>query len=105
VKRKKSSWGAEPANGWTDGQKRRWEAEVKAKEDMEERVKQAVADFKRDRGRCPKSKKTAEAIKAMEIKPNSEVVDKIAARVVAARGLSGRRAGARKLRQSWATRP
>jgi hypothetical protein len=41
----------------------------------------------------------------MEIKPNSEVVDKIAARVVAARGLSGRRAGARKLRQSWATRP
>jgi hypothetical protein len=35
------------------------------------------------------SKKTAEATKAMGIKPNSEVVDKIATKAVAARQESG----------------
>jgi hypothetical protein len=51
--------GPEPANGWSDGQKRRWADEVKAKADMEERVK-AVAEFKRDPRAV--SKKMAEAI-------------------------------------------
>jgi hypothetical protein len=54
---------------------------------MEERVKKAVAKFKRDPRAVPK--KTAEAINAMGIKPNSDVVDNLAAKVLAVRQSGG----------------
>jgi hypothetical protein len=84
---KKTAWGKEPASGWTAAQtaagEREQQAERQPAKTMEERVAKAVAEFIKNPEAV--SKKTAEAIKHLGVGPNRQIVEKLAAQVVAYR--------------------
>ena len=84
---KKTAWGKEPASGWTPAQTTAWEREQQAvqqqEKSMEERVEKAVVEFLKNPEAV--SKKTEEAITHLGVEPDSRLVEKLAAQVVAHR--------------------
>jgi hypothetical protein len=84
------AWGREPVGGWTREQTKAWEREqhvsTEASKAMEERVLKAVREFRKDPSAV--TKKTAEAIRNMGVRPDSRLVAKLAAQVVAYRQAS-----------------
>jgi len=96
-----SKWGPRPPGGWTREQKHQWEEEDHWEEDeqarqertgrMHKRVERELEEIKRN----PRvvSKKIENQIQRMGVSPDRDVVDKMAAKIIAYRKQMGMKEG------------
>jgi hypothetical protein len=84
-----------PAGGWTRKQKQQWDEEERARRawdvEMHKRVERELEEIKRDPRAV--SKKTVGVTQRMGVLPNRDVVDKLAAKVIAYRRQMGSKEG------------
>jgi hypothetical protein len=90
-----STWGPRPLGGWTKEQERQWAEEEKARKErtgkMHERVERELEEIKRNPQAV--SRKTERQIQRMGVAPNRELVDKVAAKIIAYRKQMGSKEG------------
>jgi hypothetical protein len=90
-----STWGPRPPGGWTREQERQWEEEEQARQErtgrMHKRVERELEEIKRNPQAV--SRKTERQIQRMGVAPNRDVVDKVAAKIIAYRKQMGSKEG------------